>query len=152
MSKKADIARLRGVSPETVRNNMADGRIFIGRQAVEANLVDGIATRESVLGGMAIGGPIALAGALGATERRLRLVKSKGTDAAGFVDGEAAATVADLAGLASARLPVQKPDFETLVAAYMQEKSCSKGIAIQAVAKAHPEEHTAFIEKVNAGG
>jgi len=43
-----------------------------------------------------------------------------------------------------------KPDFETLVATYMQEKSCSEGIAIQAVAKAHPAEHNAFIDKVNA--
>jgi len=71
----ADIARLRNVAVETVRNDMADGRIFIGRQAVEAGLVDGIATRESVLGGMAIGGPVALAGALETAERNLRQAK-----------------------------------------------------------------------------
>ena len=145
----ADIAKLRGVPAETVRNNMADGRIFIGQQAVEAGLVDGIATRESVISGMAIGN-IPLANALEGSERKLRLVK-KG-NASALVDEEVLVKAADLAGLANAKpsAPV-KPDFEALVLEHMKKKSCSKGAAIQAMAKEHPEEHRAFIERVNDG-
>ena len=38
------VAKHRGVSAETVLNNMADGRIFIGQQAIDAGLVDGVST------------------------------------------------------------------------------------------------------------
>lgn len=36
------VARNRGVSAETVLTNMADGRIFIGQQSIDAGLVDGM--------------------------------------------------------------------------------------------------------------
>jgi len=45
----SDVSKFRGVSEEKVLSSMADGRIFIGNKAVEAGLVDGIMTRESVL-------------------------------------------------------------------------------------------------------
>lgn len=38
------VAAARGVSAEEVINRMADGRVFHGRQAIEAGLVDGVAT------------------------------------------------------------------------------------------------------------
>lgn len=38
------VARNRGVSAETVLADMADGRIFIGQQAIDAGLVDGVST------------------------------------------------------------------------------------------------------------
>lgn len=44
-----DVARNRGVSPETVLSDMADGRVFIGRQAIDAGLVDGVSTLEDVI-------------------------------------------------------------------------------------------------------
>ncbi len=44
-----DIAKNRGVSPETVLTNMADGRIFIGNQAIEAGLVDGVSAMDSLV-------------------------------------------------------------------------------------------------------
>ncbi len=43
------VAVARGVSIETVLADMADGRIFIGRQAVAARLVDGIASRADLM-------------------------------------------------------------------------------------------------------
>jgi capsid assembly protease len=43
------VAAARGVSVETVLADMADGRIFIGRQAVAAGLVDGIASRADLM-------------------------------------------------------------------------------------------------------
>lgn len=43
------VAAARGVSVETVLADMADGRVFIGRQAVAARLVDGIASRADLM-------------------------------------------------------------------------------------------------------
>jgi signal peptide peptidase SppA len=48
------VARNRGVSLENVLAHMADGRVFIGRQAQAAGLVDGIATVEEAVGLMAM--------------------------------------------------------------------------------------------------
>jgi capsid assembly protease len=44
-----DVAAQRGVSVEQVLANMADGRMFIGQQAIDAGLVDGIATLEETI-------------------------------------------------------------------------------------------------------
>ncbi len=40
------VAKQRGVSTDTVLQNMADGRIFIGQQAIDAGLVDGVSTLD----------------------------------------------------------------------------------------------------------
>jgi signal peptide peptidase SppA len=50
-----DVARNRGTTAETVIENMADGRIFIGQQAVSAGLVDGVATLDELIGRLASG-------------------------------------------------------------------------------------------------
>jgi len=44
-----DVALQRGVTPDKVVADMADGRVFIGQQAVDAGLLDGIATLERVI-------------------------------------------------------------------------------------------------------
>jgi len=43
------VARNRGVSSETVLENMADGRVFIGNQGINAGLVDGVSTLDRLL-------------------------------------------------------------------------------------------------------
>ncbi len=43
------VAQNRGVSEDKVLSDMADGRIFIGQQAVQAGLVDGIATLDQLV-------------------------------------------------------------------------------------------------------
>lgn len=45
----SDVAKHRGVSEETVLEDMADGRIFIGEQAIEAGLVDGVSTMDELI-------------------------------------------------------------------------------------------------------
>ncbi len=40
----ADVSKARGVSEEKVLSDMADGRVFIGQQAIDAGLVDGVST------------------------------------------------------------------------------------------------------------
>ena len=44
-----DVAKMRGVDAEKAQSQMADGRVFIGRQAVEAGLADGIMTKEMLI-------------------------------------------------------------------------------------------------------
>jgi len=45
----ADVAKQRGVDVEQVLSDMADGRIFVGQQAVRAGLVDGVATLDEII-------------------------------------------------------------------------------------------------------
>ncbi len=44
-----DVAAFRGETPETVLSEMADGKIFIGTQAIEAGLVDGVSTFDELI-------------------------------------------------------------------------------------------------------
>lgn len=44
-----DIARFRGAKPKTVREDMAEGRIFIGSQAVDAGLADDTGSMDDAL-------------------------------------------------------------------------------------------------------
>lgn len=44
-----DVAENRQVSVDEVLTRMADGRVFVGRQAMEAGLVDGVATLEELI-------------------------------------------------------------------------------------------------------
>jgi signal peptide peptidase SppA len=43
------VARNRGVTSEKVASDMADGRIFLGKQAVRAGLVDGVSTQAALV-------------------------------------------------------------------------------------------------------
>jgi signal peptide peptidase SppA len=49
------VADGRGVDVQTVLSEMADGRIFIGRQAVQAGLADGVLSRDALLEQLASG-------------------------------------------------------------------------------------------------
>ncbi len=50
------VADNRGVPVEKVLKGMADGKVFSGRQAVEAGLVDGVATLDALIADMKSGG------------------------------------------------------------------------------------------------
>ncbi len=43
------VSKFRGVSVDTVLAQMADGRVFLGQQAVEAGLVDGVSTMSDLV-------------------------------------------------------------------------------------------------------
>ena len=51
----SDVAKFRGVSEKKVLADMADGRVLIGKQAVDAGLVDGVSTLDAVISRMASG-------------------------------------------------------------------------------------------------
>ncbi|WP_175796338.1 signal peptide peptidase SppA [Burkholderia anthina] len=48
-----DVAKNRGVSVDVVLSDMADGRVFIGQQAIDAGLVDGVATLDEIVAKLA---------------------------------------------------------------------------------------------------
>jgi capsid assembly protease len=48
-----NVAEDLGVSVETVLEDMADGRVFIGQQAIDAGLVDGVSTLDALIEAMA---------------------------------------------------------------------------------------------------
>jgi signal peptide peptidase SppA len=49
-----DVARNRGVEVDEVLAKMADGRVFIGKQAIEAGLVDGVSTVAALVKALGI--------------------------------------------------------------------------------------------------
>lgn len=49
------VAKFRGVSVDTVLEKMADGKVFIGQQAIDAGLVDGVSTLEEMVSSLAKG-------------------------------------------------------------------------------------------------
>lgn len=49
------VARNRDVAVETVLEDMAEGRVFIGRQAIKAGLVDGVSTLDALIDRAAAG-------------------------------------------------------------------------------------------------
>lgn len=44
-----DVARYRGTDEETVLKDMAEGRVFVGQQAIDAGLVDGVSTLDALV-------------------------------------------------------------------------------------------------------
>jgi signal peptide peptidase SppA len=44
-----NVARHRGVDSQTVADHMADGKLFLGKQAVRAGLVDGVSTKAALV-------------------------------------------------------------------------------------------------------
>lgn len=43
------VAQNRGVSPDDVLDRMADGKLFVGQQAIDIGLIDGIKTRSEII-------------------------------------------------------------------------------------------------------
>jgi signal peptide peptidase SppA len=50
-----DVARNRGVDTDAVLKNMADGKLFVGKAAIEAGLVDGVSTFDALIADLVAG-------------------------------------------------------------------------------------------------
>lgn len=59
-----DVARNRGFEIENVLQNMADGRIFTGQQAIDVGLVDGVSTLSEIVDGLQRGDLVSASGDL----------------------------------------------------------------------------------------
>jgi signal peptide peptidase SppA len=66
------VARNRGVSMDTVKSDMAEGRMFLGQKAIDAGLVDGVATLSQVCAELAAL-PSGMAGRAGVAQQKISL-------------------------------------------------------------------------------
>lgn len=117
----ADVARFRGVSEDAVLDRMADGKVFFGKQAIEAGLADGVTTLEALVSRLAAGA----------------VPKTSGADAR-----------AGRGPLSPPAKPREKT-FGELVDAYQAENGCSRGEAIRKTVHAHPEAHERYLQELN---
>lgn len=124
-----DIARYRGVSVDVVLKDMADGRVFMGLDAVEQGLVDGVATVETILSASnTTNGPRASVEALPTNgpketpmdeikmtaeelESKLQAARSEGATAAATAERERIKAILDLSAPGQEAI-VQKLAFE----------------------------------------
>jgi signal peptide peptidase SppA len=72
-----DVAKHRGIFSEEVLERMADGRIFLGRRAVEAGLVDGVSTMEELIGKLSVGELVGKPAADGAVAAAIADIKEE---------------------------------------------------------------------------
>ncbi len=92
------VAKNRGVSTRTVLDKMADGRVFFGKQAVEAGLVDGIASMPEVLTQLTKRHSDSLGGMLAAAAQSESTHEAQPVLAAITPDREKEVDVQDMAG------------------------------------------------------
>lgn len=97
----ADVARYRGVSPDTVEAEFGQGDVFVGQAAVAAGLVNAIGTFEEALAGVAIaaqqrGGRTAHTGRTAVGMRDKFFAWLDGMDAPASADQEAAIVTENL--------------------------------------------------------
>ena len=121
-----DVARNRRVSADKVLTEMADARIFLGHQAVDAGLVDGFATQEQLIGDLTKQGvrpPIAPAAKTSRQEDTMELTQEQLAAARALLqkefeaarqDAEAKAQAGLEAKLASARADGAKTERERI--------------------------------------
>lgn len=110
------VARNRGVSVETVLNDMADGKLFIGKQAIDAGLVDGASTLDGLIA------------ALKDPQGREKLMKYKPAAGAAARKGERAMTVE--------RLKADHADVVEAIVAEAQAGMITRADADEAIATA----------------
>jgi signal peptide peptidase SppA len=170
-----DVARYRGVSAETVLSDMADGRLFIGEQAVTAGLVDGVSTLDGLTRKLAARRAVAVE-----TASTLE-VKTMPADV-DFDDVVAAFMAQGISrGQAVARAARENPEaheryvnglprgprhreakhqtfgdrgteFERLCKERAKEKGQPIGLVVPHVAREHPEAHEKYLAAVAEGG
>jgi signal peptide peptidase SppA len=119
------VATQRGVSSDQVLSDMADGRIFIGRQAIQAGLVDGASTLDALVAELASGRYVR------------RRMKAAGVAALGAGANAAPVEGADGAGAAPS-VETPKPEEDTMDLKELKEK--------------HPELAKALIDEGFAAG
>ena len=119
------VARNRGVDSQAVIDNMADGRVFIGQQAVDAGLADMTGSLETAIGAVQ---------SLIESSRKYFFIPS-GIDPPEIIKEEIMAT---------------KP-FMVQVDEHVALYGCSKLVAMQAVMKKDPKAHEDYINSMQPG-
>lgn len=149
----ADVAKHRGVSTETVLSDMADGRVFVGRDAIEAGLVDGVSTRQEAVESLATTDAHGLGRMLGAARPR----SASDVAAAVTAGGESLSTVEDhsmeYTDITLDDLKAQRPDLiQALTASATEAGATAERERIQGIEALAMPGHEALINALKADG
>ena len=120
------VAKHRGVSSEEVLERMADGKIFIGRQSIEAGLVDGVSTMEELIDKLSAGEITAvrpLAAGVAAIAKQIEVVEI--IDAAGGAAGKIGMEETDMPKLTIGSRTIEVASDLTVDAKWISE-NCSE--------------------------
>lgn len=142
-----DVAKHRGVSEEQVLEQMADGRIFFGRQAVAAGLVDGVSTIEELIGKLSAGEPAGKPIASGAVAMTTEDIKE---ESMGKVKaGEMLIDIQDTLEIDAEWISENCPD---IASALRGEGAATERARIQGVEDAALPGHEAIVAEAKADG
>lgn len=148
-----DVAKHRGTTAEAVLEHMADGRVFRGQQAIDAGLVDGVATLDALVEQMATD-PGAFA-----TRRKARIAVSKpgrkqseGAGAAHEDDNATTTTEGNPEMDKAAFLAAHPALFASLQVEFQAEGAAQELARIQAVRATAVPGHEALVEKLAFDG
>lgn len=127
------VAMNRGVDVETVLKDMADGRVFIGQQAIDAGLVDGFATLEDLIAQMSEN-PLAVAPLRKQASAAMPPKKSRPARAsASLLPGSVAAGAAAAVSSSQEDEPVTRVDSATTT----QENSMPENLTRESLERDH---------------
>ncbi len=132
------VAKQRGVSADKVLSDMADGRIFIGQQAIDAGLVDGVSTLDALVA------QLNQARTSGAPQAR----RASGHSSAGVAHNPTPPPGAAMP-ITREQLAAEAPD---VLAAIRQEGAADERARIQAIEAVAVPGHAALISALKFDG
>lgn len=153
------VADARGASVEAVLEHMADGRVFIGQQAIDAGLVDGVSTIDALIE------QLATDPARFATRKKARIAntgagskQSKGAGAAAeddlpSLESTGESSMADPKPITRAVLEAEHaPLLAELRTTFMAEGAAAESARVKAVREQLIPGHEALIDKLATDG
>lgn len=146
-----DVAKFRGVSVDKVLNDMADGRTFIGKQAITAGLVDGVSTFDRLISELSAGDADSnfFAQSAGEPDRTANTLKETQT----MNDKGEKTSAIDFAVLTAGSLQAGAPDLVKKIEAAAYAQGCADELArVKGVFAQSTPGHTDLIEKMMFDG
>lgn len=145
----SDVAKFRGVSVDKVLSDMADGKIFIGKQAITAGLVDGVSTFDRLISELSAGAADSNFFAQAASDADIEANEQQETQTMGNENKNAI----DFSALTAESLQAEAPDLVKKI----QAESYAKGQTaeldrVKAVHAQSTPGHADLIEKMMFDG
>lgn len=162
----SDVAKFRGGTPEDVHERMADGRIFIGKAAIDAGLVDGVSTLSELIDRLASGeGPSKIsprragAAVVRADAEDLNAGDGASSDPANpnkeknnMADTKVELTAEDVAPFVEKAIAEARADFDAKADAFREEGAAAERARIQGCLDAALPGHEALARELAFDG
>ena len=130
MNAAVDKAKLEGIAEERARVNGIKAAMIPGHEALIDALIANGSTVEAAMAA---------------------IIKAENEKRAGVLASIQNSAPAPVAATTPPAEPVEEKDFDTMVKAHMEANKSSRGEAILAIAREHPEVHQAWLDKINGG-